>query len=166
MVKLKRHVETENDRYGGFNVDLRSAGNGYYAHTPDAHAVPQNTYDISELFGSFDRQTPPQSERAGGRARKSHEDLMPLVRREDKTEPTRRTGQKTLPSSLVLYLVAVLLLAFAVIASGIAVSGALGRANAMDDGRGELVYILNDQSRELAFDYDTDALCGAAADLE
>ena len=203
MVKTKRTIITEEDRYGGYNMRPNPS--------QDYGAVSQysetKTYDYSDLVGqTFSLSAPQQATRQSTqyiaprqmrretqfmptiqheqisdgaiaitqdveieRAKRQAE-FMPMVRVRQRQAQKRgvvrnKSAEKGLPLSLILYITAVVLLATAVIATGLIMAGVSSNASALEQRRDYLAEQVADAQAELTLTQDQDAIRDAATDL-
>jgi len=76
-----------------------------------------------------------------------------------------KSAEKGLPLSLILYITAVVLLATAVIATGLIMAGVSSNASALEQRRDYLAEQVADAQAELTLTQDQDAIRDAATDL-
>jgi len=204
MVKTKRAIVIDDDRYGGYIK--RFEAQGRYAQGHEVQYDDAKTYDYSDLVGhSFSTEPETASQYASerqvhqiprlqahtiqrpskyiddtvaatqtmdsGRIKRNAE-FMPSVKEKQKQATQKKGGvirnasaTKGLPLSLIVYITAVVVLATAVIATGLIMANVSNNASALEQSRNYLAEQLAENQAELALTYNEDTLREAAEGL-
>jgi len=154
MVTKRRTIESETERYGSFDMDSSFYPDGRFSY----HQPEVETYDIMELVKRFEDvpEVPPlrssQNIHEAARHHRSEESVMPKItaRQSVSARPKAAREDRGIPTSLLWYLVAVVVIAVAVIATGIALSSVLGSVDAAEYRHNELVQDVGNARESLA----------------
>jgi len=207
MVKTKRTIVTDDDRYGGYVKRFeRFEPQGLYGQESVTQYDDAKTYDYSDLVGqSFSIEPENVNQYAAvervrpiprlqahtiqksgkyhdttiaattevadvGRIKRNAE-FMPSVRAKQKQAVQRKSvvpnssAKKALPLSLIIYITAVIILAIAVIASGLIMANVSNNASALEQRRNYLAEQLAGNQAELELTYNEDAIRESAEGL-